>query len=709
LMAERHGMFDLAAGGMKKDSGTYDLIRTRADANFLMDPFSKCPMRGDRSVPYLPDPLARGASLGFLDRHGKELSSPRILTFFPDGADWPEASSFRLRVVEAADKPDWEWSGSEHVLTVRLPKAEVVTLRVSSQLGEKEVGSRNEDLMGIWQWISEASPSNLSEIRGWVREGRTWLITPFRDVTLVHAVQQPLIAPQFHSLAPTRLLGATYAYVADDQPMIIDGKSTVKTDIEAEWDEPLDDVTQDKPTRITGQAHVFEYDLAPDDQRIAQTLEPIFLDEINLHVERMSTMLALQPEEVEKQRVFMATPFMMQATNKSAKKSRSKTVTQLREGRAELATGSVQARRMPVHLVTPPVPTKTGYCWRHDFGDTKYRAVKYRAVASSRFREYFPPTNAADGKPTEFTRQSASVTVDIPNSARPAAPKVLYVIPTFAWEKHTDLTFSKHENPSGIPGVDFEGVGVVSKRLGGGLRVYLDRPWYSSGDGELLGVLLWAPGQPGNGARLTTGGFPVMRVAAGVPEELTPYVTQWGMDPIFASNPTTNLPAVQNFARTVKSQDGLTIAELSDTWKVTVAGHKVEYDEVRRLWYCDLELDAGPSYFPFVRLALARYQPISVTDAHLSRVVRADFAQVVPDRTAAVVFGRKDPRKVRVYVTGDAFAVLGSAITRHEELEVSIETQISAAHDELGWSPLPNVTTKRFASPSLLVCSPTGW
>jgi hypothetical protein len=25
---------------------------------------------------------------------------------------------------------------------------------------------------------------------------------------------------------------------------------------------------------------------------------------------------------------------------------------------------------------------------------------------------------------------------------------------------------------------------------------------------------------------------------------------------------------------------------------------------------------------------------------------------------------------------------------------VSVETQISAAHDELGWSPLPNVTTK---------------
>ena len=53
-----------------------------------------------------------------------------------------------------------------------------------------------------------------------------------------------------------------------------------------------------------------------------------------------------------------------------------------------------------------------------------------------------------------------------------------------------------------------------------------------------------------------------------------------------------------------------------------------------RLWYCDLQLDAGASYFPFVRLALARYQPNSIAGEHLSRVVFPDFAQLVAERTA---------------------------------------------------------------------------
>jgi hypothetical protein len=54
----------------------------------------------------------------------------------------------------------------------------------------------------------------------------------------------------------------------------------------------------------------------------------------------------------------------------------------------------------------------------------------------------------------------------------------------------------------------------------------------------------------------------------------------------------------------------------------------------RQLWYADIEIDAGPSYLPFVRLALVRYQPTSLPDAHLSRVVLAEFVQLTPDRLA---------------------------------------------------------------------------
>jgi hypothetical protein len=62
----------------------------------------------------------------------------------------------------------------------------------------------------------------------------------------------------------------------------------------------------------------------------------------------------------------------------------------------------------------------------------------------------------------------------------------------------------------------------------------------------------------------------------------------------------------------------------------------VHFDRDRKLWYCDIEVDPGESYYPFVRLALARYQAHSVRHAHLSRVVMTDFIQLAPDRTAEV-------------------------------------------------------------------------
>ena len=52
----------------------------------------------------------------------------------------------------------------------------------------------------------------------------------------------------------------------------------------------------------------------------------------------------------------------------------------------------------------------------------------------------------------------------------------------------------------------------------------------------------------------------------------------------------------------------------------------------RDLWYCDIQLTTGLAYFPFVRLALVRYQPNSLNGAHVSRVVVSDCTQTVPTR-----------------------------------------------------------------------------
>ena len=76
-----------------------------------------------------------------------------------------------------------------------------------------------------------------------------------------------------------------------------------------------------------------------------------------------------------------------------------------------------------------------------------------------------------------------------------------------------------------------------------------------------------------------------------------------------------------------------TLPLLENNVNVHVVGHRVQWDDARKLWYCDIELDAGwRTYMPFVRLALARYQPHAIGGMKLSRVTLAEFAQVLPRR-----------------------------------------------------------------------------
>ncbi len=66
----------------------------------------------------------------------------------------------------------------------------------------------------------------------------------------------------------------------------------------------------------------------------------------------------------------------------------------------------------------------------------------------------------------------------------------------------------------------------------------------------------------------------------------------------------------------------------------------------------DVAIDPTTKFWPFVRLAVARYQPESIPGCHLSKPVRCDFVQLTPERTTSV--SRTDVRHVRVVVSGPA-------------------------------------------------------
>jgi hypothetical protein len=82
-----------------------------------------------------------------------------------------------------------------------------------------------------------------------------------------------------------------------------------------------------------------------------------------------------------------------------------------------------------------------------------------------------------------------------------------------------------------------------------------------------------------------------------------------------------------------------------------------------------MNIDAGKSYFPFIRLALVRYQPKSLSEAitgpetavlpgaanvHLSRVILADFIQLAPDRYASITRDDNNQLLRHVSVTGQS-------------------------------------------------------
>ena len=299
----------------------------------------------------------------------------------------------------------------------------------------------------------------------------------------------------------------------------------------------------------------------------------------------------------------------------------------------------------------------------HEFGDTKHRMIQYNVIAGTRFREYFP-----NDVPGGFTRPSNAVTVSVPSSERPVAPAVRYVIPTYGWKREVTTNL------------------IGSYRQGGGLRIYLERPWYSSGEGELLGVVMWKGYSLDNDQR----------------HQLARYITQWGMDPIWDAQPTSDLPNANYFKGETTSSTTVVLPELAHTGvdagdnTVSVVGYLVQYDETRGLWYCDIEIDTYNTYYPFVRLALVRYQPRSIAGKHLSRVTLADFAQLAPDRSAVLTYDPYDADMLNFVVSGYTYSASanasGAVVPDSSTFVVRVEQRNPDLTDDLAWTTATNVT-----------------
>jgi hypothetical protein len=647
-LIEEHGLLD-NKGKLNGDSNTFKFITERD--SFKVPSKDKIPFEPGPTlaVSYFPDPLARGAALRDLPntpsgtdaRIGKNGLSyatipdidprPGSVTFIDFGiGPWPNDAAFRVVLVEGSGLPKWD--AKARVLTVSLQKAGVVTVPLSCFLNPPDL-----DNMGVWAWLRELfeaaelsslqtsgdfgftiTSDNITQVTRLVLEGGHSMITPALSLTLVHAVQQPLGEPTFLQLpvvhdtaAPIfasalrnaftpitawRSIGSHEAVLLGG--MQISGASSSKIDLQARWLEVTDEPALPHPTEKVASQHVETIDLS------SLAGGPIFSDATE------TRMVAVYIPQVDV--LWFSGP---------------------QDALSGVDNPSTTRPAAPIHR----------------FNDTRHRWIEYTPVANSRFEEYFPPG-------LDFTRKGPMLVVDVPSSARPSAPEINYVVPTFGWGMQETTNVKS------------------AVRFGNGLRVYLDRPWYSSGQDELLGVVLWsASAEPA----LSPPNYQTR-------EKYKELFTQWGVDPIWdngdlAINP---VPTISNFPKAVAGATGLSIPE--STLLVDVAGHQVAYDSGRGLWYCDIEVSEFLNYSPFIRLALARYQTHSIAGVELSAVALADFAQLTPDRSAVLSINPGNPKTARLFVGG--LAPIGPLPS---VLEISVETRALNVASDLDWKPAP--------------------
>jgi hypothetical protein len=268
-LAEQHGQFDVAfgrAGQGERD----DAFRLAArETGTLMDPSlpgvaavdsSGAPVAlprtkgGELSVPgayiihrtrrltlpYLPDPVARGIVLATSEVIARRRRGRAVLERHAFEGGWPDLVPIRLR-LERGTGPAALTPGSTTdapQLRFQLPPAGVLDLRLSSWPRPELL-----DIMAIWQLLA---PAVRQRLRARAEGGHHPMVTPAESLVLVHAVEQPLEPPVIHLARVDRQPGETFAALVGE--IAVHAQSTGRLDIEARWTEPIDDPALDGPT-----------------------------------------------------------------------------------------------------------------------------------------------------------------------------------------------------------------------------------------------------------------------------------------------------------------------------------------------------------------------------------------------------------------------------------------------------------------------------
>ena len=598
-IAECHGLFDGSIDGgaaaaqyaallVKREGKTWAdsddavTVENRFGGTVQNEVF--VPPTGDDniSVPYLPDPAARRALV-------LNIPGPTAAVWLPFGAgDLDNDLAAKLELVTGRDPVgpgDSSVNDRGDTLTVSLNKGDVRVIRISSALAQYSgEGTSAADAFGQYDWaLAEAirQNPNLSRddiefvYRQVLSGGGHRAMTPQQEVKLVHAVRTPLYAPNFVHRSEDSVAWGLIERAAGDTfalgvgKLVYSARSTGRLDIDCTWNDYVDRGPGGPDPRIAipKSAHVFarEYDR----NAVPAGLDPdIAFDDV--------VFADAARHEFGDTRHHLAT-YRPNATTAF--------LPYFRET-ATAAFTAVEGGANKINLsgasVISPAPVTVvghdGFAYREG---EDFVIRRETGEIERKFQNGIPRIRQT--VTVSFIRgvidaAGETFAVHVPATARPAAPKLHSVVPTFKWDR-VDIA----------PGNGFAS-GRRSTRSGGGLRIWLDRPWFSSGEDERLAVLV-APGG-------------LLPVAVN-----RPYVTVAGTDPVTESANTAHWPQASAFTGHDLEP---TLAVVPETGaQVLALPLPVQFDPGRGQWFADLTVDptigAGEiGHFPFVKLALGR-------------------------------------------------------------------------------------------------------
>jgi hypothetical protein len=641
-LVEWHGMFDghesIEELGEFDDvltkDGAFPTVKTRGYSRKVTETKSGSPDEQPSRLPvrqsphpvkvgpkpsknrYYPDPLAMGVAYRLTDSAGHVFPGERMSGFVDfysllgRSRDWPKATAFRIRLIGGSKQegkdypsPSNDWNNAIRVLTITLPPGMQAKLELSSHFGEEITGSRTR-LYGMAAWHTKsAALDQLKSLQEFLKKSNR---TVSKSVKVALEKEQSMLEKLLKEeevlnhalngrlpvLTPAKVIELVHAVECPLQvPLLV----------------CVDDTPNPPPRKCSIEATSIEGRLVRDRNSTKVTLgleicaDSQTTGEVELHAKWEDVL-----DDPQKCIDAAACPkgyLPMSHSEVVAKYT------------VQLANGLNWGIVFPVNQDDVPVI--------HDFAKgtmpgsgTQYRKVTYWVNANSRFRAEFPFESTHT-----FSQESLPKMRHVLSSSPPLAPSVAYLVPELGWKLHVD-TSEKASPPT-----------LFHTRVGGHLKIYLDRPWFTSGAGEKLGIVLWP-------------------FRNGVPDSPRDFVTQWGMDPIFVlDKPFSLLPNANHFPGSVIQE--ATVIHNGKEWPVELATFEPVFDFEKQMWSCSMQVTPVPSYCTFIRFALVRYQEHSIPGCQVSSVALADFAQLLPDRSVSIVRDATDCRMLNVKVIGN--------------------------------------------------------